>query len=146
MAGRVGPVAGGTLSLHALLREHGEAIEYELINHGLRLRWLGSKRFNWRDLLVIVRNSPAGSALFKSLHGVEESEWSLANHLLAGMGDSLAWLVWSKTEDAAKKKNRPKPIPRPGVEDNSKKRIGSSALPMDAMIDWLGGDFVLQAK
>ena len=142
MAGRVGPVVGGTLSLRALIEEHSEAVEYELITHGLRLRWLGSDGFNWRDLLVIVRHSPSSSALFRSIHGQEESEWTLGNHLLAGIADSAAWLVWSKTEDASKKRNRPKPIPRPGVTDESKKKIGSSTLPIDAMREWLGGDFV----
>jgi hypothetical protein len=75
------------------------------------------------------------------VHGVEQSEWSLTNHLLAGLADSAAWLVWSKTEDATKKRNRPKPIPRPGVEDDSKKQIGSGSLPIDEMKMWLGGDF-----
>lgn len=146
MAGRVGPVVGGTLSLHALIEEHSEALEYELIVHGLRLRWLGSEGFNWRDLLVVVRHSPEQSALFRAVHGVEESEWSLTNHLLAGLADSAAWLVWSKTEDASKKRNRPKPIPRPGVEDDSKKKIGRSVLPASEMLDWLGWDSTPQAN
>ena len=146
MARGIGAHVGGTWSLLALIEEHSEALEYELITHGLRLRWLGSKRLNWRDLLVIVRHSPESSALFRSVHGVEESEWSLTNHLLAGLADSAAWLVWSKTEDASKKRNRPKPIPRPGVTDDSKKKIGSSVLPANEMMDWLGWDSTPQAN
>lgn len=91
---------------------------------------------------MIVRQSPESSALFRSVHGAEDSQWNLTNHLLAAAADSLAWLVWAKTEDAARKRNRPKPIPRPGVVDDSKKRIGSSVLPIEAMKNWLGGDFV----
>ena len=138
MAGSVGPFTGGTRSLLALIEEHAEAVEYVLITHGLRLRDVGTRRFNWRDLLVIVKQSPASSALYRAVHGQEESEWTLTNHLLAGMGDSLAWLVWAKTEDAAKKRNKPKPIPRPGVRDESKKQIGGGTLPADEMMRWLG--------
>ena len=142
MAGRVGNHTGGTRSLLALIEEHSEAVEYELITHGLRLRWLGSEGFNWRDLLVLVKHSPESSALFRSVHGAEQSEWTLTNHLLAAVADSAAWLVWSKTEDASRKRNRPKPIQRPGITDDSKKQIGSGTLEIEAMKNWLGGDFV----
>lgn len=40
---------------------------------------------------------------------------SLEPNLLAFIADRLAWIQWSKTEDAKKRRNRPKPIPRPGV-------------------------------
>jgi hypothetical protein len=112
------------------------------------LRRLGSEDFNWRDLLVIVRHSPESSALFRSVHGVEQSEWSLTNHLLARVGDTLDLLWWAKTEDATKKppRNRPKPIPRPGVEDESTKKIGRSVLPAAEMMDWLGWDSTPQAN
>lgn len=142
MAGRVGNHAGGTRSLLALIEEHSEALEYQLITHGLRLRWLGSERLNWRDLLVIVKHSPESSALFRSVHGAEQAEWTLTNHLLAGMTDVLRWLQWAKTEDAARKKNRPRPIPRPGIEDDSVKQIGRGSLAIEDMKNWLGGDFV----
>lgn len=138
MAGSIGHYLGGSRSLLALIWEHGEAVEYVLITHGLRLRDVGSTRFTWRDLLVIVKQSPASSALYRAVHGQEESEWTLQNHLLAGIGDSLAWLVWAKTEDAARKRNRPRPIPRPGIQDDSKKQIGSGTLPADEMVRWLG--------
>lgn len=141
MAGRIGNLAGGTRSLLALIEEHSEAVEYELITHGLRLRWLGSEGFNWRDLLVIVRHSPESSALFRAIHGAESSAWDLKAHLLANMADTLNLLWWAKTEDATRKKNRPKPIPRPGVEDDSTKQIGSGSLPIEEMKAWLGGDF-----
>ena len=95
---------------------------------------------NWRDLYVIVRNSDNG-AVFKAIHG-ERAEWGLQDHLLARIGDTLDLLWWAKTEDATKNRNRPKPLPRPGITDDSKKQIGSGSLPVDAMREWLGGDFV----
>ena len=74
--------------------------------------------------------------------GPEESPWTLGNHLLADVADTLHLLWWAKTEDAARRRNRPKPIPRPGITDDSKKQIGAGSLPVEAMREWLGGDFV----
>lgn len=95
---------------------------------------------SWRDLLVIVKNLPQSSALHKSVHGVEESAWTISDYLLAQIADTAAWLAWTKTKDAEKNRNQPKPIPRPGVEDESKKKIGGSTLPIGEMMDWLGWD------
>lgn len=96
----------------------------------------------------MVKNLPRRSAWFKSIHGEEESEWDLLEHLIAGLSDDVKWLAWTKTEDAAKKppRNRPKLISRPGVVDDSKKRIGKGSLPADQMAVWLGGDFILPAS
>lgn len=112
----------------------------------MRLRDAGTPEFTWRDLLDVVQHLPDSSAVYRAVHGDEEAEWGLLEHLVAGAADSLAWLVWAKTEDAAKKRNRPKPIPRPGFEDESVKKIGKSALPVGEMVEWLGGDFVLPAS
>ena len=98
-----------------------------------------SELLTWGDLLAIVRHLPATSALQRAIHG-DEVEWNTTNQLLANVADSAAWLVWSKTSDASRKppRNQPKPIPRPGVEDTSKKQIGSDALPAAEMAAWLG--------
>jgi hypothetical protein len=84
--------------------------------------------------------------VYAAVHGAEEAEWTLGNHLLAGLADTQAWLAWTKTKDGAKGRNAPKPIARPGVVDESKKRIGSGSLPADQMLNWLGGDFILPAS
>lgn len=99
-----------------------------------------SELLTWGDLLAIVRHLPESSALQRAVNGPDAAEWSVTNHLLANVADSAAWLVWSKTSDASRKppRNQPKPIPRPGVEDTSKKQIGSDALPAAEMAAWLG--------
>lgn len=97
-----------------------------------------SEDLTWRDLWVIVRNLPQSSALHKSIHGLEESLWTISDYLLAQIADTQAWLAWTKTKDGEKGRNQPRPIPRPGVEDESKKRIGSGTLPASEMIEWLG--------
>lgn len=98
-----------------------------------------SELLSWGDLLAIVKHLPAASALQRAVHG-DDAEWSLTNHLLAGLSDTASWLAWSKTADASKKppRNQPKPLPRPGVEDPNKKQIGSGSLPAAEMAVWLG--------
>lgn len=149
MERRVCREPGGTLSLLSLLEEHSEAIEFDLLSLGYRLRWLDSpaQDFNWRDLWVLVRNFGPSTATHVAVNGREESEWTLANHLLAMIAENTSLNIWMKTADAQKKppKNRPKPIYRPGVEDDSTKTIGGDTLEMAAMIDFLGPDYAILA-
>lgn len=130
--------AGGIRSLRELIAEHKEAIEFDLIAHGLRLDWLGTERLSWRDLLVIIRQAPPGSALDRAQRP-DDAGWGLSEQLLAMVVDNTNWLVWAKTDDAAKNRNRPKPIPRPGVKPDGV-TIGSGAIPIDEMAAFLGWD------
>jgi len=58
--------------------------------------------------------------------------WSRGEQLLAAVVDFLALHWWAQTKDGAKNRNRPKQIPRPGVEDGSKARMkGAVLLPVD---------------
>jgi hypothetical protein len=91
---------------------------------GLRLRQLGTDTLNWGDLKAIVSCSPRSSALHR-VRNSGEHEWHLDRLLLADMADSLRWLVWAKSSDAQQGRNRPEPIPRPGVK-STVERIGSS--------------------
>lgn len=53
-----------------------------------------------------------------------DSAWDLNNQLSALIADYLRILVWFKTKDGQKGRNFPKPIERPGIEDDSKKIVG----------------------
>ncbi|WAB10580.1 tail assembly chaperone [Gordonia phage Ecliptus] len=48
---------GGIFGLHRLLEEHGEAVEYDLIERGLRLRDLGKPWFSWTDLRALEKRA-----------------------------------------------------------------------------------------
>lgn len=50
----------------------------------------------------------------------DEWRWNLTEHLQAAMVDALNLLVWSKTEDAAKGRGVPKPVPRPHAGEQKK--------------------------
>lgn len=134
----VGGRRGGIVGLLGLIREHREAVEYDLIALGLRLEWITSVALSWRDLLVVVRQAPPGSAIARAIEP-EQSEWGISEQLLALVADYLAWIQWSKTTDGEKGRNRPKPIPRPGVEPDTKtQRIGADPVPIAELEAFLG--------
>ena len=129
---------GGIFWLLDLIEEQPEAVEYDLISHGLRLRDLGTDRLWWRDLMVIVRMQPRSSALTR-ITEPEAAEWGLTEQLLAEVADMLHIRVWQSGK--ARKSDQPKPIPRPGVETGSKTVHKHDILPVSEMADWLGDDF-----
>ena len=131
MAGGLRDHGGGIQGLVQLLDEHGEAIEFDLLAVGLRLDDLGTERLTWRDLLVVVRQSPLGSALDRSQHG-EDSQWTLANQLGAIIADRLDILIW---QNGGGKGDQPEPILRPGVTPRGR-TFGRGALPMSKFNDW----------
>ncbi|MEG9248005.1 DUF5361 domain-containing protein [Arthrobacter sp. Soc17.1.1.1] len=139
MAGGVRHLAGGTLGLAELIQEGGEALEaleYELIGRGLRLRNVGSRKFNWRDLYVIIRHLPEDSAMHRRLAVIDEdSIWTPEMMVTAEVLDLVAYLVWFQTKDGQSGRNRPKPFPRPG---HRPKKEDYAPLPTSEMLEWLG--------
>jgi hypothetical protein len=99
-------------SLHALLAEHGEAIEADLQRfYGLPLSDLFNGSLTPRRLAVLIRNLPNESATARDFHG-EVLDWGQTEHLLALIADLLAEANWQRQGDKAKQ--HPKPLTRPG--------------------------------
>lgn len=119
------------ISLAWLIREHREAVELELIRHGERLRWMGSGRLSWRDVWVICTSAPPKSPLAVALN--PRLAWDTTDYLLADLADSQRWLVWSKTRDGQRNRNRPKPIPRPGVREVEGRMTDVRAMSVEDM-------------
>lgn len=92
-------------------------MEYDLISLGLRLSWLGTPRLTWRDLYVIIRQAPPGSAVQRAAQSPDEAAWGLQEHLLAGMFDLLATANWQRGGDEFAK--RPDRLPRPGIKSTA---------------------------
>ena len=67
----------------------------------------------------------------------EESPWGLSEHLLAAIADAALAGNWMQSKDGQKNRNRPKPIPRPGLEPADKK-YGGKAESIDSIREWLG--------
>jgi hypothetical protein len=121
--------AGGILSLLDLCDQHGEALEADLIDHGVRLRDVGTEAFTWRDLYVLVRHAKRDSALMRAMHP-DTYRWGLAEYMLADLIDTANWLMWAKTEDGRKNRRRPKRYPRPGMIQEGEKRVKGTAVPV----------------
>lgn len=85
---------------------------------------------------MIIRQSPADTALGRALY--PDQGWGLTELLLAGMADTLSWLQWSKTEDGRRNRNRPKRIPRPGIDDGSGEKMGNTPMSPAQMDEFLG--------
>jgi hypothetical protein len=76
----------------------------------------------------MVAHSRPTSALLQLLHG-DDLKWGLVEQLLARIGDTADFIAWLNSD--TKKNPRPKPLPRPGVEDEAEHTFGSaeSAVP-----------------
>lgn len=112
------------------------------MERGLRLRDFPSERCTWRDLLVFVQHLDNNSAYYRTCHEGEWA-WDMNNMLSAAAVDALNLLVWMKTEDGAKNRNRPHRVVRPGVTDESLdiKSFGrGSSMPADVLAEKFGLD------
>lgn len=105
--------AGGIAGLHALIAEHGEAIEWDLSSYhnGRSLEDLFTGRMRWWQLRAYLSHLPRESALARALLG-EDVAWGLNEQLLAATLDTLRAANYQR---AGGKGSKPKPLPRPGV-------------------------------
>lgn len=124
----VGGKPGGIEGLLALIRQHREAIQYDLLKDGLRLSWLGSRRLGWDDFAVWVKFLPASSQTVQAAHG---PSWSPELHMLANIVDVLSWANWQR---GGGKGSKPKPVKRPG--DKNSQTFGR-AVPIDDVRQFL---------
>lgn len=135
MAVRQWGFRGGIRGLLTLLREFRGAINYDLIGLGFRVGDVPAA-LSWADLRDVITHQPATSALYRVMHA-EDAPWGLSEHLLAVLADAVIAGNWMQSRDGQKNKNRPKPIPRPGVVPD-KKKFGGRAESMDTIREWLG--------
>lgn len=123
MDGALRSEAGGISGLHALLDEHGEAIEWDLSHyHHRSLHDLFNGSLTWRQLRSFISHLPRESALARKLLG-DDAPWGLSEQLLAMAIDVLRQGNYQRGNGKGPK---PKPLPRPGVQKGSEKRHGST--------------------
>jgi hypothetical protein len=135
VAVRFGCHRGGIRGLLTLLREFRGALNCDLIGLGFRVSDIPGV-LSWADLRDVVKYQPATSALYREMHP-DAAPWGLSEHLLAVVADAVIAGNWMSSRDGQKNKNRPKPIPRPGVAPDAKK-FGGKAESMDTIRAWLG--------
>lgn len=130
--------AGGIARLRGLIRDHSEAIERDLIGLGLRLRWLGTDRLTWRDLLVIVAAAKPGDAIFHAVHPDEPYPEQIQAHslqMLRSVEYSLQWLQWAKTEDGPRGINAPEPARFPWERSE---KYAADSMTLQEALDFAG--------
>lgn len=109
-------------------------MQADLIDRGLRLRHLGTEALTWADLNAVITCLPTESATFRAV--TPDWMWGVPEMLAADIADSLRWLVWAKTDDARKNRNRPKPVPRPGIKGPERIGTRTSIADMNEFLDW----------
>jgi hypothetical protein len=95
-------------------------VEADLLRYyGVDMLDYHRSRLSTRRLRVLIQHLPRDAALVRALRG-EEAEWGLTEHLLAAAVDQLAAGNWlyaaAHTAENADPPERPRPIPRPGVD------------------------------
>ncbi|GAA2618732.1 hypothetical protein SMC26_40290 [Actinomadura fulvescens] len=114
--------------LAAFLREHGEAVEYDL-----RAYWsCALTDITWRQLRVFLEHVPLDSATARSVHG-EAAVWGMPEQLLAAVVDVLNWANYQR---GGGKGNRPRPVKRPG-DGRRTTHYGRTHLSSEQAIDLL---------
>ncbi|MDR1954283.1 MAG: DUF5361 domain-containing protein [Clostridiales Family XIII bacterium] len=76
-------------------------------HYGLNLDDMGEaySRHHAAELLVML---PQKSRVWVAMN--PGNAWGWQEHFMSSMEFSLRWLVWAKTKDGQKNRNRPKPI------------------------------------
>lgn len=124
--------AGGIGGLADLLREHGEAVEWDLAHYwpGRSLLELYRGDMSWRELGVFIRYLPPDSATARVLHkrSPEEEFWTPDRHLAAAAVDGMNFANALTAYVHADPKKRgpfkpPPPIERPGVKRRDKGKV-----------------------
>ncbi|MGK9222071.1 MULTISPECIES: hypothetical protein [unclassified Microbacterium] len=133
MARGLGDRAGGILGLLDLVDEHQEAIEYELIAAGLRLRDLSTPALTWRDLFVLVRRwqKTPGNALAAGVYGAEVPSWT--EQVLATIVDLLQAVAW-KLPRPRRSGGKPKRFAR--WWEKRTQAFGRDPIPASQFDDW----------
>lgn len=113
-----------------------QALELDLLDRNRSLDDIGTERLNWRLLLTLIKYSSRTSALARATFG-DEVVWSATDYLLANLVDLTNLLLWFKTADGQKNKNRPKALPRPGMVEpvSDGVKIGGKGVPREEFAD-----------
>lgn len=130
------------VSLYAFIEEHVETVEADLQQfYNVRLSDLGGA-LSWRRCGVLLRQLPLTSRTHRAVGG-DVLAWGTSEHLLATIVDLLAGANWQRSGG---KGERPRAIPRPGMNDKKDARRMGSAMPIDdarVVLDaWARGEAV----
>lgn len=84
----------------------------------------------------LIENLPLDAALWREVN--PDSMWTLTDLLLAHIADVLATGNWQRAGDPHAQ--RPKPLPRPGVEAPEGEHVTGDLMTLEQAAEWLGWD------
>lgn len=123
------------ISLAEFVEEHVEALSYDLITRtNYQIDDIGGA-LSWSSLHSFIKYLPGDSALARDL-GKSTAIWDSrikTNAILADVYDLLQVLI----ANLSGKKQNITPYPRPGREDDNRRKFGKGALPLDQMRQWI---------
>lgn len=131
---------GGIISLASFVDEHAEALNYDLMTRThYDLDDLGGS-LSWRSLYSFIKNVGGNSALARDLDKATGWDETLkTNAILADIYDLLQVIHADLISFASrgKKKVKIKPYPRPGADEDKKRRIGKGAMSVSDLRNWI---------
>jgi hypothetical protein len=123
--------SGKILGLLNILRDHGEAVEYELLRVGKRLDDIGTEALSWHELWIVAINAPPKSPLHISIAG-DAAFWSIETYIFASILDALNNANWQR---GGGKGMRPTPVKRP-QDKQKEQRFGSEPILITEFDEW----------
>lgn len=129
---------GGIISLAKFVEEHDKAINYDLMTRTkYQLDDVGGT-LSWSALSSFIGNLRTDSALARDLGKSTGWEDTLqTNVILADIYDLLQLINANLCAMNNGKHKQIKPYPRPGRDEDNRKRIGKGALPLDKLREWI---------
>ena len=111
------------------MAEHPDALRADFQQHyHLNLDGMG-RDYTTLHAADLLAQLPEGARVWRAYD--ERAAWTAERTLLAAIVNDLNWLVWSKTKDGQRNRNRPKPV---GPFDGEKKRsITGVAMTVDEL-------------
>lgn len=98
--------------------------------YGVDLFDLGSPWLSMRRLIVLLDHLPRESATVRAVVG-DRARWGDTEHLLADLIDVAHWQMWQFSSAHSKKRpKRPKPIRRPGFEQQGVQKFGKARMTL----------------
>ena len=120
------------------MTEHGEAINFDLMTRtNYTLDDVGGV-LSWRSLYSFIKFLRTDSALARDLN--KSTGWEdiiRTNSLLADIYDLLQTINGNLVMLGGGKKKQIKPYPRPGRDEDKKRKIGKDAVPVTNLREWI---------
>lgn len=126
------------MSLAKFIDEHGEALTYDLMTRThYTIDDIGGA-LSWRSLYSFIKFLGTDSALARDLDKSTGWETTIkTNAILADIYDLLQVINANLVKVGGGKTKKINPYPRPGGDEDKKRKIGKDAVPVTDLREWI---------